>query len=593
MSHIANKIDAEDKNLGDLLHNKRFRIDVFQREYKWGKKQMEDLINDVTGSFLKCYSPNGELSDYDNYDCYYMGPVVLCRTNKDISIIDGQQRLTSFSLLLIYLYHLATELGLDTEDTKNLNEYIFVRKGGTKTLVLNIEHRKDVMYGLMEEEGIEDLLEDADRYELSNRNILERYADIREMFPRELKDQRALQVFIDWLLEKVIFVQINAYSMDNAYTIFETMNDRGLNLSPSEILKGFLLSKIIEGKEDYNTKADIANDFWNGCISIINKTLNYENSDLDFFKAWFRAKYAETKRQSKAGSENEDFELIGTQFHSWVKNNTSRMNLRTNDDFFYFIKSDLEFYSRLYLRVSQLKRNNSEGFEAIYSNSFFTIADSLYYTLMLAPISKLDDIITINDKIRTVGRFVERYSNMRLLQNKSISQSVIRNNIYDLVKVIRNLDLETLKKELNSELDKLSTPLDFYHLRIYNGMYSKYLIGEITHRAYSDIGEKNPIDTYMPSRRKNAYIMAHIQDDNTDGNLEPIDNSEIANCVLIPRQHLEEFRAIRSVRDRVDFLTKRGYTPEMPPATYDLEEFFMTRQKEFGHIIESLFFYEL
>ena len=593
MPHIANKIDAEDKNLGELLHNKRFRIDVFQREYKWGKKQMEDLINDVSGSFLKCYDSSDELSDYDKYDSYYMGPVVLCQTNRDTSIIDGQQRLTSFSLILIYLYHLAKELGLPEDEMRNLEDYIFVRKGGTKTLVLNIEHRKDVMNKLMEGNNVEDLLAQVDQYESSNRNIMERYVDISEMLPAQLKDCKTLQIFIDWLLDKVIFVQINAYSMDNAYTIFETMNDRGLNLSPAEILKGYLLSRIIEGSEDNNQKADEANNFWNECISTLHKTLNYDNSDLDFFKAWFRAKYAETKRQSKAGSENEDFEMIGTQFHSWVKNNISRMGLRNNEDFFYFIKSDLEFYSNLYMRVFQLKRNNLDGFEAVYSNNFFTIADSLYYPLMLSPVSKLDDSVTIHDKIRIIGRFVEQYSNFRLLQNKSISQPVIRNNIYDLVKDIRNLDLQSLREVLTAELKKQGKPSDLCHLRIYGSLYLKYLMGKITHKAYQEIGVPNTIDEYMPSRRKNAYILCYIMDENTEGNLENVDFSEVANYVLVPRTKVEEFRSLRSVKERVEFLIKNGLTPEISTDITNVDTFFVTRQKEFARIIQSLFFYEL
>lgn len=593
MSHIANKIDAEDKNLGELIHNKRFRIDVFQREYKWGKKQMEDLINDVTGSFFKCYDTSDELSDYENYDSYYMGPIVLCQTNKDTSIIDGQQRLTSFSLLLIYLYHLTRELGLSGDSMRNLEDYIYVKKGGTKTLVLNIEQRKDVINMLMEKNKVEDLLAQMDKYELSNRNILERYADICDVMPVQIKEKKTLQIFIDWLLDKIIFVQINAYSMDNAYSIFETMNDRGLNLSPAEILKGYLLSRIIEGSEENNLKADDANNFWNECISTLHKTLNYDSSELDFFKAWFRAKYAETKRQTKAGSENEDFELIGTQFHSWVKNNTSRMGLRSNDDFFYFIKSDLEFYSKLYIRVFQLKHINLDGFEAIYKNNFFTIADSLYYPLMLSPISKLDDVVTINEKIRTIGRFIEQYSNVRLLQNKSISQPVIRNYIYDLVKEIRNMDLSSLKKVLVAELIKQDNPLDFNHLRIFGYYYLKYLIGNITHQAYLQIGVHNPIDDYMPSRRKNAYILCRIMDDSTEGNIDNVDLSEVANYVLIPRTNAEEFRSIKSVKGRIDFLMNKEFTPEISHDAKEIENFFASRQNEFGHIIKSLYFYEL
>lgn len=68
-------------------------------------------------------------------------------------------------------------------------------------------------------------------------NLVQRYHDLEVYFPEELRDA-ALPYFIDWLLENVHLVEITAYSDDDAYTIFETMNDRGLSLSPTDMLKG-------------------------------------------------------------------------------------------------------------------------------------------------------------------------------------------------------------------------------------------------------------------------------------------------------------------------------------------------------------------
>lgn len=72
-------------------------------------------------------------------------------------------------------------------------------------------------------------------------NILARYDDIEGLFPNELKGD-ALPYFVDWLVENVHLVEITAYSDSDAYTIFETMNDRGLSLTPADMLKGYLLA---------------------------------------------------------------------------------------------------------------------------------------------------------------------------------------------------------------------------------------------------------------------------------------------------------------------------------------------------------------
>ena len=66
---------------------------------------------------------------------------------------------------------------------------------------------------------------------------------ISNIFSEELKYDK-LPLFIEWLKEKVVFVEILAFSDENAYTIFETMNDRGLNLTPTEMLKGYLLTHL-------------------------------------------------------------------------------------------------------------------------------------------------------------------------------------------------------------------------------------------------------------------------------------------------------------------------------------------------------------
>ena len=74
-------------------------------------------------------------------------------------------------------------------------------------------------------------------------NILSRFSDIESNFPDEINDI-ALPYFIDWLLENVHFVEITAYTDEDAYTIFETMNDRGLSLSRRDYAKGYLLANI-------------------------------------------------------------------------------------------------------------------------------------------------------------------------------------------------------------------------------------------------------------------------------------------------------------------------------------------------------------
>ena len=127
MSNIANNIVAQQKMLGMMFTDTRYRVDVFQRDFRWQHKQIDALISDLTSSFYNSYKDGDTLAAVRNYDCYYMGPVVLCDNDGEMSVVDGQQRLTSFSLLFIYLRHLQRKLKLEDVNYRELNNYIFTK----------------------------------------------------------------------------------------------------------------------------------------------------------------------------------------------------------------------------------------------------------------------------------------------------------------------------------------------------------------------------------------------------------------------------------------------------------------------------------
>ena len=95
------KIDGSPKNLKQLLLNTKYSIHYYQREYMWRKEQIEELIEDLSSEFLNFYKQGDERVDVYHYGVYFMGSIVLA--GKENAIIDGQQRLTSLTLLLMYL----------------------------------------------------------------------------------------------------------------------------------------------------------------------------------------------------------------------------------------------------------------------------------------------------------------------------------------------------------------------------------------------------------------------------------------------------------------------------------------------------------
>jgi len=121
--NIKNKIEAKDVNISELLKDQKFYIDYFQREYRWEAKHIKLLVEDLTTTFVKSYKPTDKRPAVAAYQNYYLGPVVFSinTENQKKSIIDGQQRITSITLLLIYLNNLQKE----QSDQVNISNLIF------------------------------------------------------------------------------------------------------------------------------------------------------------------------------------------------------------------------------------------------------------------------------------------------------------------------------------------------------------------------------------------------------------------------------------------------------------------------------------
>ena len=140
----------------------------------------------------------------------------------------------------------------------------------------------------------------------SNRNLLARYSDIEELFPDDLKGE-ALPYFIYWLKGKVLLLEIDTPSEDEAHTIFLTMNDRGLSLNSAEMLKAYIIQQVNEADRDTVNKA------WQQNINRIKNAFDSQTSgavkaeDVDFISAWLRAKYANSIRDTRKGAEDKDF----------------------------------------------------------------------------------------------------------------------------------------------------------------------------------------------------------------------------------------------------------------------------------------------
>ena len=253
------KIDGSPKSLKQLLQNTKYSIHYYQREYMWQRKHIEELIDDLTSEFLEYYKPGDTRQDVQDYGAYFMGSIVLA--GRENAIIDGQQRFSSLTLLLMFLNNRLKSLG---QTYSMIEAMIFSESFGSKSFNINVEDREDCMNAIFNEENFD--LTNANE---SVTNLYNRYLDIQELFPKDIENSILLH-FCDWLAEKVFFIEIVATTEQDAHKVFVTMNDRGLSLTSTEMLKGYILSEI---KSD--SSREKLNGVWKEKILYLFNNFNY------------------------------------------------------------------------------------------------------------------------------------------------------------------------------------------------------------------------------------------------------------------------------------------------------------------------------
>jgi hypothetical protein len=538
--NIKNKIAASDTSIKRLLKEQKFFIDYFQREYRWHDKHIKQLIEDLTTTFLKSYKEADNRSEIANYQNYYLGPVVFSENpdNGKKSIIDGQQRITSITLLLIYLNHLQ----MPNSQKVPISELIFSEKYGEKSFNMSDDLREPCLKSLFET-GEYTVQEEDDE---TVQNMVDRYNDIEQTFPEELSDT-ALPYFIDWLIENVVVVQITAYSDENAYTIFETMNDRGLNLTPTEMLKGFVLSKISDKKQ----RSEI-NEQWKTEVQKLHKY--NENADQSFFQAWFRGKYAVSIRPGKAGSENQDFELIGSRFHSWFKDNHENLfQLSSSNEFYLFFKNQFPFFVKWYLKVWDTQINFNPAMPHLNYIHQWGIAESLQEPLLLSSINYGDSEQTLSKKLDFIARYIETFTVRRSINYKKFGQTAIKYTMFNVIKLIRSNDLTTLATNLTKEVSIITedwTGVLGFRLHGMNRNFVKHLLSRISNYLDNLVGKDTTYVTYHhPNGRQFEieHIWANKFEEHRDEFEQATDFQEWRNSIgaliLLPQGTNQSFKS--------------------------------------------------
>ncbi|MYG94716.1 MAG: DUF262 domain-containing protein [Acidimicrobiia bacterium] len=512
-----------------LLAYRRYGLDFYQREYSWKEAQVSELIDDLAGRFQDEFDPSHERTSVNSYRPYFLGPIVTAYRDDIRYLVDGQQRITTLSLLLIYIRGLLDEDF--REDAEALNSLIFSTAFGRKTFNIDVEERQGCMDAIFE--GKE--FDPSDEPE-SVRNLWSRYQTIVERFPSDLQGA-TLPYFTDWLQHRVILVDIGAPDQNMALEIFETMNDRGLRLSNTDMLKSYLLARV--GNEAIIRDL---NDSWRRRITDL--TDAEKNADAEFVKAWLRGKYAKTQRERKINAAPGDFDIIGTAFHKWVRDNASDIGLKSDADYRRFVEVEFFELSGRYLQLLQASNELQLELEAVFYNA--SNGFTWQIPVILAAITPDDDDTTFKKKSALIAEALDIYVVRRMVNNRNFGYSTVAYTMFNLIKDVRNQTVNAIQRVLTNWLENEWEQLDgirTYSLTRRNRSHIRYILARITAWLDTELGTRGTFADYFDRSRKHPFEVEHIWADKFDQHIDEFSNNfefqeqrnKLGGLVLLPK----------------------------------------------------------
>lgn len=501
-------INPHYRTVKQLLQSRSFSIDEYQREYKWESKHVEELLSDLLGKFSAFYSEGDTPQATSDYGEYFLGSIIVTNRGGKTYLVDGQQRVTTLTLLIIYLYRTAQALHLPVAAT--LSPLIFSDDRGVAKFNLDIEERLPVIQALFEGTDI-----NPDGQPESNQTLIARYQDIENAnLAEDLGD--GLSPFIYWLMDNVGLIEIATGNDAHAFAIFETMNDRGKPLSPIDMAKAYLLSPIA----NKNNRAT-ANREWKATVLKLTSWGEEADADRDaaMMKAWLRAQHAESIRERKAGAVDRDWELIGTTFHRWMRDHANRLAIGTERANLSFITEQFPFFARAYLHIREAELHYTPGLEALFYNAHndFTWQP----TVLLASLDPADDDETVKTKLALAGTYLDIWMMRRVVNYIRVGYSSVNYAMYLLVRDIRRKSVPELRQVLLTKLadDDVSfreaphrgrEGITDLRINQFSRRYILHILARLTAFVDEQSGQPGRFDILVDRSRKNAYDIEHI-----------------------------------------------------------------------------------
>jgi len=267
------KIDFKHDGIGHFLSDKFLRVPLYQRSFAWEKENVKELFDDIKNSYP---------------DEYFIGTIVVTDRGDYLEIVDGQQRIATVSLFFIAVRDFLKEIG--EAEKANAIEGEFILKQSYRDeekkqrLTLNDVDNEFYLKALVRSESMDPL-------RASHNRLKNAYNFLKEYVENKYKSDGldGLLNLIDFIKDKLLVIIVTVSDDVNAFTVFETLNDRGLILSQTDLIKNYLFNKA-------GNRIEEAKDKWTRFTGAIESGIS-EDEILSYMRYYWSSKHGLTREK--------------------------------------------------------------------------------------------------------------------------------------------------------------------------------------------------------------------------------------------------------------------------------------------------------
>lgn len=408
----------ENKGIGKLIKDRQLAVPIYQRPYAWEEKNISDLFSDI----------HNAISSNENE--YFLGTIVLSEkeNSSELEIVDGQQRITSIVIFLSSIRDYFECNNQQRQAASIQNDFIsgYDRQRDENLPKLKLGQLDNTFFRkyIVDKEIEEKQIKDSHRRIATTKKLATE--QIEKLVKASNQDLNLLHEWIKFIEEKLKVVSIIVPSKANAFTIFETLNDRGIELAQVDLLKNYLYSK---------SAGDRLEEIQNLWIEMTSKIESAENESLilTYIRHHWSSQYGLTREKNR-------------ELYNGIKS-----NIRNSSQAVSFV-DNLNKDTGLYLAIINHNHQYWNDFDQtvkqhVETLNFFKLEQ--FRPLLLAILKKFKDKKEVKKALKLIVSWL-----VRNLITGSLGGGTLEKEYANKAKKVFNEEIKSAK-ELREDLKKL------------------------------------------------------------------------------------------------------------------------------------------